>query len=164
MSWFKKRRRLHTSPIIIAELMHQIMVEEDNPQASPEAFHLPEAVHPRFREKVFLYREANILLALLTRANEDKLFEQPLQEYERILFPQSPDTPAGAARLQAVRGAMQDLRALIAPEDSRKLTWGRKWFADIGHDETNPATLLLFFTFWSNLYIAADKSLETMIT
>ena len=50
------------------------------------------------------------------------------------------------------------------PEDSRKLTWGRNWFADIGHDETNPATLMLFFTFWSNLYIAADKSLEKMIT
>jgi|NGEPerStandDraft_6_1074524.scaffolds.fasta_scaffold173562_2 hypothetical protein len=164
MSWFKKERRLQTSPIMIAELMHQIMVEEDNPQAAPKFFHLPEVVHPRFREKVFLYREANILLALLTRAKEDKLFEQPLQEYERILFPQSPDTPAGAARLQAVKGAMQDLRALVDPDDSRKLTWGRKWFADIGHDETNPATLMLFFTFWSNLYVAAHKSLERMIT
>jgi hypothetical protein len=164
MSWFKKGHRLHTSPIMIAELMHQILVEEDNPQAAPEFFHLPEAVHTRFREKVFLYQEANIPLALLIRAKEDKLFEQPLREYEHILFPQSPDTQAGAARLQAVRAAMLDLRVVFDPEDDRKLTWGRNWFADIGHDETNAATLLLFFTFWSNLYIAAHDSLERMIT
>ncbi len=44
MSWFKKGRRLDTSPIMIAELMHQILVEEDNPQAAPEFVHLPEAV------------------------------------------------------------------------------------------------------------------------
>jgi hypothetical protein len=163
MSWFKKGRRLQTFPIMIAELMHQIMVEEDNPHATPETYHLPETVHTRFREKVFLYREANILLALVVRAKDDKLFELPLQEYERILFPQSPSTPEGAARLKAVKDAMLDLRALMDPSDNRKLTWGREWFADIGHDETNPATLLLFFTFWSNQYSAAQGSLERII-
>lgn len=99
MSWFKKKRRLRTSPIVIAELLHQVMAEEDNPQGAPEIFHLPEPVHASFREKVFLYREANVLLALLIRAKQAPLFEQPLQEYERILFPQSPETTAGAARL-----------------------------------------------------------------
>jgi hypothetical protein len=163
MSWFRKERRLQTSPIMIAELLHQIMVDEDNPHAAPETYHLPEAVHGRFREKVFLYREANILLALLSRAREDKLFEPPLREYEHIVFPQSPDTPTGAARLRAMRAAMQDLCALMDPSDTRKLTWGRKWLADIGHDETNPATLLLLFTFWSNLHIAARASLDRMI-
>jgi hypothetical protein len=98
---------------MVAELLQQIMAEEDNPQATPEAFHLPEAFHARFRVKVFLYREANVLLALLTRVQQDPLFEQPLQEYERILFQESPKTPAGAARLQAVNVAMQDLRMLI---------------------------------------------------
>jgi hypothetical protein len=164
MSWFRKGRRLNTSPIMIAELLHQIMVEEDYPHATPETFHLPEAVHARFREKVFLYREANILLALLVRAKEDKLFEPPLREYERILFPQSPNMPPGAARLQAVRAAMQGLRVVMDPSDSRQLTWARNWFADIGHDETNPLTLTLFFTLWADLYIAAHESLEGMIT
>ena len=163
MSWFKRKRHLTASPIMIAELLHQIMVEEDNPQGTPEYFHLPEPVHAAFREKVFLYREANVLLALLIRSKQDPLFEQPLQEYERILFPLPPETPAGAQRLQAVKAAMKDLHAVVDSKDSQKLTWGRSWFAAIGHDETNPATLVLFFTFWSNLYIAAHESLEGLI-
>ncbi len=48
---------------MLAEKLHQIMAEEDDPASTPETYHLPEAVHTRFREKVFLYREANILLA-----------------------------------------------------------------------------------------------------
>ena len=97
MSWFKKKPRLRTSPIMIAELLHQILAEEDNSQLSPEAFHLPEDYHARFRQKVFLYREANVLLALWIRAKADPLFEQPLQEYEHILFPEAPETSIGAA-------------------------------------------------------------------
>jgi hypothetical protein len=122
-----------------------------------------EAVHERFRERVFLYREANVLLAVLMRVHQDPLFEQPLREYERILFPESPETPAGAARLQAVKKAMQDLRMLMNPEDRRKLTWGRNWFATIGHDETNPATFMLFYILWCNLHVAAHESLERMV-
>jgi hypothetical protein len=90
MAWFRKGRRLQTSPIMVAELMHQIMVEEDNPHATPETFHLPETVHARFREKVFLYREANILLALLVRAKEDKLFEPPLRNMSAFYFRNRP--------------------------------------------------------------------------
>ena len=163
MSWFEKTRHLTTSPIMVAKLLHQIMAEEDNPQCAPEFFHLPESVHASFRAKVSLYRETNVLLALLIRAKQDPMFEPPLQEYERILFPQSPETPAGSARLQAVKAAMQDLQILVDPKDSQKLTWGRSWFSTIGHDETNPATLMLFYTFWSNLYIAAHESLEGLI-
>ncbi len=48
---------------MLVEKLHQIMAEEDDPASTPETYHLPEAVHTRFREKVFLYREANILLA-----------------------------------------------------------------------------------------------------
>jgi hypothetical protein len=41
----------------------------------------------------------------LHQAKQDPLFEEPLHEYERILFPQSPATPAAADRLKAVRAA-----------------------------------------------------------
>jgi len=64
-----------TSPIVLAELLHRILVEEDNPQAASETFNLPQAFDGRFREKVFLYREANILLALMLRAKEAPLLE-----------------------------------------------------------------------------------------
>jgi hypothetical protein len=77
MSWFKKKRSLRISPIPLADLAYQIQVEEDNPQAAPERYHLPETVHERFRQKVFLYREANVLLALWIWAKQDPGFEQP---------------------------------------------------------------------------------------
>lgn len=163
MAWFRKKRRLMTSPAVVAQLLHKIMAEEDNPQASPEAFQLPEPFHTKFRGKVFLYREANVLLAFLLQSQRDPIFEQPLQEYERILFPDSPQTIEGAARLEAVKAAMEDLRTLMNPDDSHKLTWGRSWFATIGHDETNPATLMLFFALWSDLHIAVQKSLRDMV-
>src|SRR5260370_426042 len=168
MSWFKKTRRLHTHPTMIAESLHRIMADKDDSQAAPETFHLPDAVHALFREKVFLYLEANILLALVNRVkpsrdgtSHDSLLEPVLPEYERIIFTESPETPAGTARLASVRAAMGDLSARMNPNDSaiahvieenRRMawafTWGRNWFADIGHDETNPATLTQFFLFW----------------
>jgi hypothetical protein len=86
--WFK--RRLSTSPVMIATSLHQ-MAERDDPQVAPETLHLPEAVRARFREKVRLYREANILLALVDQVNpsrdgSDPLFEAVFWEYERIIF------------------------------------------------------------------------------
>jgi len=164
MSWFKKKRSLGISPILLADLLYQNWVEEDNPQAAPEQYQLPEAVHERFRQKVFLYREANVLSALLIWAKQDLLFEQPLQEYERILFPQSPRTPAGAARLQAVKAAMGDLQDLIRLNEQRsgEFTWARKWFADIGHDETNPETLVQLSLLWLRHYGGAQGLLKEL--
>ena len=168
MSWFKKKRSLRISPILLADLAYQIQVEEDNPQAAPERYHLPESVHERFRQKVFLYREANGLLALWNWAKQDPAFEEPLHEYERILFPQSPRTPAAAARLKAVRAAGGDLEDLVelgrkgplAWKGEGPLAWARKWFADMGHDETNPITLTQLSIFWMNLHIAVQKTLK----
>jgi hypothetical protein len=166
MSWFKKKRSLRISPILLADLLYQSWVEEDNPQAAPQAapepYHLPEAVHERFRQKVFLYRQANVLLALWIWAKQDPLFEQPLHEYERILFPQSPRTADAAARLQAVRDAGGDLEDLVelARKGEGLLAWARKWFADIGHDETNPITLAQLSLFWSRLHIGVQNTLK----
>ena len=166
MSWFKKKRSLRISPILLADQLYQILVEEfAAPQAAPEKYHLPAEVHERFRQKLFLYKEANVLLALWVWAKEDPaLFEQPLQEYERILFPQSPETPAGAARLRAVRDAGADLEELfqLTRQERGQLSWSKKWFADIGHDETNPITLVQLFTFLLNLHIAVQKSLNAI--
>ena len=106
---------------MLADHLHQILVEEDNPQAAPEKYHLPEAVHEHFRRKVLLYREANVLLALLKWAKKDPLFEQLLQEYERILFPASP-TSAGVAKVEAVKAAMTDIDALVQLNLQRRLS------------------------------------------
>jgi hypothetical protein len=38
--------------------------------------------------------------------------------------------------------AMADLFDLFS--SNKQLTWCRKWLSDIGHEETNPATLTMF--------------------
>jgi hypothetical protein len=171
--WFK--RRLSTSPVIIATSLHQ-MAKKDDPQVAPETLHLPEAVHARFREKVFLYREANILLALVDQVNpsrdgRDPLFEAVFWEYERIIFWELPrifgesSNPDRATRRQSLTAALQDLNARMHPPPMGNrydfaLSWSRNWFAGIGHNEMNPATLALFSSFWSSEYTAVQKGLE----
>jgi len=171
--WLK--RRLSTSPITIATSLHQ-MAERDDPQVAPETLRLPEAVHARFRQKVLLYREANILLALADRVNpsrddSDPLFEPVFWEYERIIFWELPrifaesSNPDRAVRRQSVTAAVQDLNARMHPpsmgnryEIARE--WSRNWFAGIGHNEMNPMTLAMFFSFWSSEYTAVQNNLE----
>ena len=67
MPRFEKKRHLSASPVMIAASLHQ-MAEKDDPQVAPETLRLPEAVHADFHEKLFLYREANVLLALMDLA------------------------------------------------------------------------------------------------
>jgi hypothetical protein len=43
------------------------------------------------------------------------------------------------------------------------LSWSRNWFAGIGHNEMNPATLALFSSFWSSEYTAVQKGLEVAV-
>jgi predicted DNA-binding transcriptional regulator AlpA len=133
---------------------------DTKPRSAPD--HLPDAVHERFRDKVFLYREANLLLAFVGLAQEDPIFEQPLQEYERILFSEPPSTPGGAARLQALKAAMLDLRDRLNAR-GKEFTWSRNWFATIGHDEDIPETLMQFVLLWSRFYVNAHKRLREMV-
>jgi hypothetical protein len=123
-----------------------------NAEVAPEAFNLSKEAHASFREKVFLYREAIILLALLTKVQHEPIFQDVLWEYERILFP---ETPAGAVRLQAIKTAMSDVRVLIDPDNAMPLSWSVRWFATIDHEEYNPMKHFMLTTFFMSQYIAA---------
>ena len=175
-TWLKKfedGRRLRTSPVMIAASLHQMAEEEDDPQVAPETLDLPEAVHARFREKAFLYREANVLLALMDRVSpssdvRDPLFEPVLGKYERIIFGKLSDDPIiRLARGQSVMAALHDLKFLIHPPMGNKYDlardWSRNWFAAIGHNEMNPVRLEQFSWFWSNDYTAVQKVLQAAI-
>ena len=181
MQWFKKfedERRLNASPVMIAASLHQ-MAEKDDPQVAPEALRLPETVHADFRQKLFLYREANVLLALMDLVNSsdvrDPLFEQVLGEYERIIFRELSDHLGELsvhpilrdARHQSVTAALDDLKLRMHPPMGNRYDfardWSRNWFASIGHDELNPARLEHFSLFWSDEYTATQKTLEEMV-
>jgi len=175
MQWFKKfedERRLSASPVMIAASLHQ-MAEKDDPQVAPEALRLPETVHADFRQKLFLYREANVLLALMDRVSpssdvRDPLFEPVFGEYERIIFPESTDPIVRATKRQSVTAALQDLKLRWHPPMGNKhdfaRDWSRNWFAGIGHKEMNPTRLERFCWFWSGEYSAVQKALEAAVT
>jgi hypothetical protein len=182
MAWIKnieKKRLLSASPVMIAASLYQ-MAEKYDPQFTPTTLHLPEAVHAGFREKVFLYREANVLLALVDRVNpssngRDPLFEPVFWEYERIIFRESSehfgelsDHPIlRAARRESVAAAL-DLNFRMHPPRVNKwdfaLDWSRNWFAGIDHNEMNPARLERFFQFWSREYSAVQQALDAAVT
>jgi hypothetical protein len=181
-AWLKnieKKRLLSTSPNMIAASLHQ-MAEKYDPQVAPTTLRLPEAVHAGFREKVFLYREANVLLALVDRVNPssngDWLFEPVFWEYEHIIFRESSNHFGGlsdhpilrAARRQSVTAALRDLKCRMHPPSFKKwgftVDWSRNWFAGIGHDEINPATLTRFSEFWSHEYTAVQQALDATVT
>jgi hypothetical protein len=154
------------------------------PPISPETFHLPddERVRVRFGEKVLRYREATILLTLVDRVklakgvtSGDPLFEPVLEEFERIIYPVS-DESSARTRLECVTAALEDLADRMnldnpvlggVPVEDRKVAagfrWSRKWFADIGHEETNPATLVKFFVSWSDLRSSLEKGLDALV-
>ena len=183
MQWFKNfedERRLNASPVMIAASLHQ-MAEKDDPQVTPEALCLPEAVHAGFREKLFLYREANVLLALMDRVSpssdvRDPLFELVFGEYERIIFRELSDhfgelsdhPILRAARRESVAAALQDLNFRMHPPRVNKwdfaVDWSRSWFAGIGHNELNPARLERFSEFWSREYTAVQQALDATVT
>ena len=159
MQWFKNfedERRLNASPVMIAASLHQ-MAEKDDPQVTPEALCLPEAVHAGFREKLFLYREANVLLALMDRVSpssdvRDPLFELVFGEYERIIFRELSDhfgelsdhPILRAARRQSVMAALQDLKVRIHPPMGNKFDiardWSRNWFAGMSRRDESRET------------------------
>ena len=180
MPRFEKERRLSASPAIIAASLHQ-MAQKDDAQVAPETLRLPEAVHVDFREKLSLYREANVLLALMDWVSpssdvRDPLFEQVLGEYERIIFGELSDQSTALsehpilrdARHQSVMAALQDLKLRMHPSMGNRYDfardWSRNWFAGIGHNEMNPVRLEHFSWFWSDEYSAVQKALEAAVT
>ncbi len=157
MGWFTRKRRLKVSAIKLAELLHQIFVEESEQNVDPNSYNVPEAHFDKFRTKIFLYRSALVLTALVKKSSEDSIFQPTLAEYEHILG--LPD----AKKWDDVRAAMSDLAVILTPTENPNLTWSRNWLMDIGHDETNPITLTVFSVCWMDQYIAANKSLSHMI-
>jgi hypothetical protein len=62
--------------------------------------------------------------------------------------------------------ALQDLKVRMRPMGNKydfARAWSRYWFANIGHNELNPARLEQFSLLWSDEYAAVQKNLEEMV-
>jgi hypothetical protein len=117
---------------------------------------IPANLRGPFVLKTHLYCEASVLRVLLTEMQSNPKFETLVVEFERLIFPLT-QTSEGMEKLEAIKSAMKNLDRLIF--EKKELSWARSWFADIGHDETNPATLHLLV----QLLALDTKSLRGLI-
>ena len=130
----------------IAQDLLKIMVEEE--REAPDRFNIPPELSVAFRAKMRLYREALVLMLLMSQVRKESGYEKVLQGYERLVIGPA-STPESLAKLDALKAAMRDLRDLLFAEDQgRPLTWSRTWLTALGHEETNPVDLTLFATGW----------------
>jgi hypothetical protein len=108
-----------------------------------------------FLEKMRLYSEAAALRVLITTKNNDKSYEPLLWEFEEYLFPSGP-TDESQRRLEALKSAMGEIQTLsINPRP----TWARDWFLQLGHDETDPSTLVAFI----QMFAEATRGLRKLL-
>jgi hypothetical protein len=90
----------------------------------------------RFATKAKVYCEASTLRILLMRAEKEKCYTELVQAFGKLIFPLAPNSE-GLIKLETIKSAMLDL-----DQEKKEFSWARSWFAEIGHDETNPATLI----------------------
>src|SRR5262249_18255910 len=102
---------------------------------------LPPSVREPFASKIPLYSEASALRVLPTEQQNNARLEGLVAEFEKLILPPSP-TVEGMTKLEAVKSAMSDLNRLFS--EKKELSWARAWFTGIGHNETNPETLMVF--------------------
>jgi hypothetical protein len=93
-----------------------------------------------FLERMQLYSEAATLRVLIKTKDNDERYEPVLWEFEKYLFP--PEfTDEGQKKLDALRSVMADIQT---HSTNPQLSWAHDCLLQLGHDESNPATLMAF--------------------
>jgi hypothetical protein len=142
--------------------LHEVFVQEQSNDDEPTQFEIPQALVSPFRAKVTLYREAVILMVLLSESRKRSAYREVLCAYEElVLGPKA--TRAGLEKLEALKVAMADLGRLIHPQGQKmELTWSSEWLKDIGHIDYNPARTALFAVLWTSQYRAVIEAVKKL--
>jgi hypothetical protein len=106
----------------------------------PTRLHIPEDKRELFFRKISFYCEAAVLRVLLTERATDGRYEELVQEWEKLIFLSQPSDQV-AEKVEAIKAVMIELGELFTEE--KPFSWCRRWWEDVGHDETNPALLAL---------------------
>jgi hypothetical protein len=150
------------TPETIAQSMHEVVVEERAEDNLPQQFGIPEAALSDFRAKVTIYREAVILMLLLSESESQAKLKGVLVAYEKIVFGSIP-SPISLQKLNAVKSAMSNLNSLLDLEKKTKeFTWAKEWLNEVGHDEYNPVTLSMFAVHWMDEFVSVGKSIQDL--
>lgn len=149
-------------PETIARSLHEVLVEKCADDDMPQQFGIPEPAISEFRAKVRLYREAMILMQLVSESESQTKFKEVLVAYEKLIFDLVP-SPTSLQKLNALKKAMSNLDKLLHPEvQPQEFTWAREWLHEVGHDEYNPAKLTLFSVHWMNAYVSVAQSIRDL--
>jgi hypothetical protein len=172
MSWLEPPSlRLLCDPKAIAHALYEAATAQPEARDSP----IPEAIRAKYQAKRALYRQANNLLALISRVKpsteltfQDPLFLDVLHEYEAIL--------GSKGDFAAVMKAMIDLASrwepdeetlATVPEENREIVWAmrwsKKWLDEVDYSFVGPDSLIEHFTFWSQHYVNTQHMLDRMI-
>ena len=128
----------------IAQQIHLLWVKNSAIEFfKPEdmRIYLPHDKKSLFFSKIYLLCEASALRVILIERQNKSAYEELFKEFERLIFPAEP-TPEAMRKLEAIKSAMLQLDEFFT--EKRELSWCRGWLKEIGHDETNPETLVIF--------------------
>jgi hypothetical protein len=160
MAWFTRKQRI--APRDIAEILHEIFVREKRDDKWSELCQIPQNLVSPFRTKVTLYREALILMILLSESQRTSTHKQTVCAYEELVLGPSPSS-AGLEKLDRLKAAMADLDRLIHPGTRySELSWSSEWLSGIGHREYNPARTALFAVLWTSQYRAVIEAMKKL--
>ncbi len=160
MLWFWRSSRQPAEAI--AEHLFRTLIEEA--EDDPERFRVrvPTMIRPQFRAKARLYREATVLMLLLARARKERPYQGVLKSFEQMILPGT-QTENATGKREALKAAVLDMNELMSAEAKRVApSWSRAWLQDIGHAETNPATLAQFAMLWVDYSKSIGKALRKL--
>lgn len=154
MSWLSRFRKEDPASKIIARKLHEILVEKYFYEDLLKRLDIPSAFAQKFLDKVARYREAIILMCLVSEAQDHKEFGKVLNAYKEMVF--GPGAALeGIQNLTALDAAVVDLYRLFDPRGTvEEFAWGREWFAQIGYEADNPITNFLLARLWIGEYKA----------
>ena len=146
----------------IPNSLYKVFVKEEPGFGQPARFDIPKTIWPQFHAKMWLYREAAILMVLLSQAQKEKNYEDVLKLFEKRIFSPHP-TPDGMVKLEAVKEAIRVLNKLVNESTEQKeFSWALSCLNGIGHTKTNPVVLALFSLNRMNFYSAVAKSVKEL--
>lgn len=140
------------------------MVGEIESNMDPSRYELPKTVHQQYRYKTHPYAEAVVLMALISKTEEDQRYGTVREHFETAVFGRQ-RTKAAWEKLEAVRNAMAnlaELRQFVREDHVSAFRWGKDWMSSIGHSERNPIRLVMFAIAWLDAYVAVTRTLDDL--
>lgn len=154
MFWKRKRR-------VPADLLATSLFDEfvRRPISWNETLQIDTSITSASGRKVRLYQFASVLLAVLDAERRDAAFTPVRERLEQHFFP--PTFTQGAELLEEVRHAMKELSELVQPDGQpRPMAWAVRWLSDVGIQQDNPASLMMFVIRWPKHFAAALEALR----